>query len=204
MKAYGTTASLSCMKSRATNTNSTAMEERYSCHFPGCRKGAHCNCDICLDNINANLDCHSTFKSPLSLSFLLNAPMLNALHFLSILELSLHRDHVIVLKWSLLNNLNKKFKLLDGLLWNSRCVLYGSEFSSRSFTVLSGRVTEWSDRKIGYFIRKASNSRVHNPNTWNLEYESSLTLDNSMLFSAVAGVFKYRMSRALKSMNRGF
>ncbi|KAB5545017.1 hypothetical protein DKX38_013129 [Salix brachista] len=69
-------------------------------------------------------------------------------------------------------------------------------------------------RKIGYFIRKASTSRVHSnwtasavqldPNTWILEYESSLTLENSMLLSAVAGVFKYRMSRALKSMNPGF
>ncbi|KAF9677610.1 hypothetical protein SADUNF_Sadunf08G0125500 [Salix dunnii] len=125
-----------------------------------------------------------------------------------------------------------KYELRDGLLLNSRCVLYkvsngrgehmglafanrrGLLFSSRPFTVLSGRVTEWSDRKIGYLIRKASTSRVHrnwaasvvqlDPNTWILEYESSLTSDNFMLFSAVAGVFKYRMSRALKSMNPGF
>ncbi|KAJ6726001.1 SIGMA 1-TYPE OPIOID RECEPTOR-RELATED [Salix purpurea] len=84
-----------------------------------------------------------------------------------------------------------------GLAFANRRVLLKTEFSSRSLTVLSGRVTEWSDRKIGYFILKASTSRVHSnwaasavqldPTTWILEYESSLTLDNSMLFSAVAG-----------------
>ncbi|CAK7327072.1 unnamed protein product [Dovyalis caffra] len=122
----------------------------------------------------------------------------------------------------------------DGLLLNSRCVLYKSaieevsiwgwplqtagllktEFSSRSFTVLSGRVTEWSDGKIGSSIRKVNTSWVHrnwaasavqlDPNTWILEYERSLILDSSTLVSAVAEIFKYRMSRAMKSMNPVF
>jgi len=56
MKAYSTITSLFSMKSSATNTNNTAMEERDSCYFPGCRKGANCNCDICLASINATLD----------------------------------------------------------------------------------------------------------------------------------------------------
>ncbi|KAI7986962.1 hypothetical protein LOK49_LG14G00921 [Camellia lanceoleosa] len=69
----------------------------------------------------------------------------------------------------------------DNLLLNSHCSLYKSateevsiwgwplqtaglltaKFSSRSFTILSGRVTEWSDGKVSYSTGKANNSWVH-------------------------------------------
>jgi hypothetical protein len=44
-----------------TTTGSTAMEDerselRDSCYYPGCRKDANCNCEICLASINATLD----------------------------------------------------------------------------------------------------------------------------------------------------
>ena len=31
-------------------------ETRDSCYYPGCRKDANCNCEICLASINATLD----------------------------------------------------------------------------------------------------------------------------------------------------
>ncbi|KAJ6911072.1 hypothetical protein NC652_021646, partial [Populus alba x Populus x berolinensis] len=335
MKAYSTITSLFSMKSSATNTNNTAMEERDSCYFPGCRKGANCNCDICLASINATLDLMpvSIQKSSLTklsssranvectpLSFdtsvistprssscpKMDSPTLKSTARLTLnqkkekkkeprpfgfwgvffslvwglsllygvgngfswgvcrfLRPSFSSDMIISIgerSW-VVQDLNRRVRFLqselkdfvadgkvsncsfmnsiweinkDGLLLNSRCVLYKSaleevsiwgwplqtggllktEFSSRSFTVLSGRVTEWSDGKIGYSIRKANTSWVHrnwaasvvqlDPNTWILEYERRLMLDNSKLFSSVAGVLKYRMSRALKSMNPGF
>ncbi|XP_061987014.1 uncharacterized protein LOC133705687 [Populus nigra] len=335
MKAYSTITSLFSMKSSTTNTNSTAMEERDSCYFPGCRKGANCNCDICLVSINATLDLmpvsiqkSSLAKlsssranmecSPLSFDTSVistprssSCPKMDSPTLKSTARLTLNQKKekkkeprpfgfwgvFFSLVWGLsllygvengfswgvcrvvrpafssdmirsigerswvVQDSNRRLRFLqselkdfvadgkvsncsfmnsiweinkDGLLLNSRCVLYKSaveevsiwgwplqtggllktEFFSRSFTVLSGRVTEWSDGKIGYSIRKANTSWVHrnwaasvvqlDPNTWILEYESRLMLDNSMLFSAVAGVFKYRMSRALKSMNPGF
>ncbi|KAF5738644.1 hypothetical protein HS088_TW13G01545 [Tripterygium wilfordii] len=53
MKSHFTASSSS---SGTTSTTTTAMEERDSCYFPGCRKDANCDCDICLASINATLD----------------------------------------------------------------------------------------------------------------------------------------------------
>ncbi|KAK4357084.1 hypothetical protein RND71_022694 [Anisodus tanguticus] len=77
----------------------------------------------------------------------------------------------------------------DGFLLNSQCTLYKSiveelsiwgwplqtaglltaGFSARSYAILSGRLTEWSNGEIGYLIRKASAVQM-DPNTWILEY----------------------------------
>lgn len=122
----------------------------------------------------------------------------------------------------------------DGLLLNSHCRLYKTAmeevsiwgwplqtagllttgFSSRSFTILSGRVTEWSDGKVGYLIRKANTSWVHqkwgasvvqlNPNTWVLEYRRSSILDNSRLFSAAIEFLKYRISKMAGKVKQEF
>ncbi|KAE8077059.1 hypothetical protein FH972_015664 [Carpinus fangiana] len=122
----------------------------------------------------------------------------------------------------------------DGLLLNSRCTLYKSAmeevfiwgwplqtagllttgFSSRSFTILSGRVTEWSDGKVGFLIRKANTSWVHqkwgasvvqlNPGTWVLEYRRSSILDNSRLLSAAAEFVKYRISKMVGRVKQEF
>ncbi|KAL3578174.1 hypothetical protein D5086_019678 [Populus alba] len=335
MKAYSASTSQSSVKSSATNPNTTAMEERDSCYFPGCRKDANCNCDICLASINATLDLmpvtiqkssltklstshanvectHLSFDSSMvSTPRSISRPKMDSPALKSTARLTLSQKKVkkkkessfgswgvlfwLVLGSSLLfivetgfswgayrvlrpvfssdmvrsigerswavEDLNRRLRFLqselkgfvanvkvsncsfmdsiweinqDGLLLNSRCVLYKSameevsiwgwplqtagllktEFSSRSFIVLSGRVTEWSDGRIGYSIRKANTSWVHrnwaasvvqlDPNTWILEYERSLILHSSTLFSAVAEIFKYRMSRAMKSMNPVF
>ncbi|KAH8495754.1 hypothetical protein H0E87_018808 [Populus deltoides] len=304
MKAYSASTSQSSVKSSATNPNTTAMEERDSCYFPGCRKDANCNCDICLASINATLDLMpvtiqkssltklstsranvectplsfdtSIISTPRSISRpKMDSPALKSTARLTLNQKKVKKKKERVLRpvfssdmvrstgersWAV-QDLNRKLRFLqselkgfvangkvsncsfmdsiweinqDGLLLNSRCVLYKSameevsiwgwplqtagllktEFSSRSFTVLSGRVTEWSDGGIGYSIRKANTSWVHrkwaasvvqlDPNTWILEYERSLILNSSTLFSAVAEIFKYRMSRAMKSMNPVF
>ncbi|KAF4363519.1 hypothetical protein G4B88_022080 [Cannabis sativa] len=120
----------------------------------------------------------------------------------------------------------------DGLLLNSGCKLYKSTseeiriwgwplqtagllatgISSRSFTIISGRVTEWSDGKVGYVIRKTNSSWGHrkwgssavqfDPNTWILEYQRSATLENPRLVSAALAILKYRASRILGKMKQ--
>ncbi|KAJ6898771.1 hypothetical protein NC652_025329 [Populus alba x Populus x berolinensis] len=263
MKAYSASTSQSSVKSSATNPNTTAMEERDSCYFPGCRKDANCNCDICLASINATLDLmpvtiqkssltklstsHANVEcTPLSFDSSMvstprsiSRPKMDSPALKSTARLTLNQKKVkkkkewsfgswgvlfwLVLGSSLLfivetgfswgayrvlrpvfssdmvrsigerswavEDLNRRLRFLqselkgfvanvkvsncsfmdsiweinqDGLLLNSRCVLYKSameevsiwgwplqtagllktEFSSRSFTVLSGRVTE--------------------------------------------------------------
>ncbi|XP_009335326.3 uncharacterized protein LOC103928042 [Pyrus x bretschneideri] len=123
----------------------------------------------------------------------------------------------------------------DGLLLSSHCTLYKSAieevriwgwplqtaglltsgFSSRSFTILSGRVTEWSDGKVGgYVIRAPNTSWVQrswgasavrlDPNTWILEYWWSTTFDNQRLVSAALAFFKNMISRKLGKMQQKF
>uniref|UniRef100_A0A6N2NLC0 Uncharacterized protein n=1 Tax=Salix viminalis TaxID=40686 RepID=A0A6N2NLC0_SALVM len=110
MKAYGTTESLSCMKSRATNTNSTAMEERYSCHFPGCRKG-HVFSSVMIRSIGERSWAESEGKEGFKLQ-LYEFNMGNLQGF-------------IRLNSELIKEFRSKIRE-DGLLWNSRCVLYGT------------------------------------------------------------------------------
>ncbi|KAJ9154294.1 hypothetical protein P3X46_027647 [Hevea brasiliensis] len=122
----------------------------------------------------------------------------------------------------------------EGLLLNSQCELYKSAmeevsiwgwpwqtagllkigFSTRSFTVLSGGVTEWSNGMIGYSTIKANSSWVHrkwgasvvqlDPSTWVLEYRRSSILDCTRLSSAVAELFMYQMSKVMRKINRDF
>ena len=49
------------MRGALPESKSTAMEEdrsenRDSCYYPGCKKDANCDCEICLASINATLD----------------------------------------------------------------------------------------------------------------------------------------------------
>ncbi|KAL0323630.1 UNVERIFIED_CONTAM: hypothetical protein Sangu_1982300 [Sesamum angustifolium] len=123
----------------------------------------------------------------------------------------------------------------DGLLLHSRCVLYKSmieevsiwgwplqaagllkaDFSSLSFSIISGRVAEWSYVEAKYFIRKASNSSWEqgkwtasvvqlDPNTWILEYRRSFLMDNPKLFSAAGEFLKFRLTREIKKMMQEF
>ncbi|GAV81853.1 ERG2_Sigma1R domain-containing protein [Cephalotus follicularis] len=122
----------------------------------------------------------------------------------------------------------------DGLLLNSRCTLYKSlveevsiwgwplqtagllttGFSSRSFTVVSGRVTEWYDGKVGYSIRKANDSWVHrkwgasvvqlDANTWVLEYKNSLLVENSRFFSTALEFLKHWLQKMAGRIKQEF
>ncbi|KAJ7954867.1 ERG2/sigma1 receptor-like [Quillaja saponaria] len=303
------------------SSTTTTMEEdqsenRDSCYYPGCRKDANCNCEICLASINATLDLMpSSFqKSSLTklsssrpsvkstpISFdasilstprssscqIRSSPALKSTARLNVsqkmekakkkpdfwgnffrlaLGLSLILFMDFGLSWAVsgvlrpvlspdivkgvgekswvVQDLNGRLRFLqkelqgivngkvsncsyansvwevsqDGLLLNSRCTLYKSAteevsiwgwplqtagllttgFSCRSLTILSGRVTEWSDGQIGYLIRKANTSWVQkklgvsavqlDPNTWVLEYQRSSILDDLRLYSAASRV----------------
>ncbi|KAL5782636.1 hypothetical protein ACOSP7_007665 [Xanthoceras sorbifolium] len=309
-------------------------EGRDSCYYPGCRKDANCNCEICLASINATLDLmpfssltklsasrpnnNNVERTPISfdpsvvstprssscqMKMMVESPALKSTARLTVKEEVVEkrkRDRgsgfwgvyfklVLVLSFFLavefgfslvvsgvlrpelspqivrsvgerswmVQDLSRRLRFLqnelksivdgrvsncsysdskweisqDGLLLNSRCVLYKSTteevsiwgwplqtaglltagFSSRSFTILSGRVTEWSNGKIGFSIRKANNSWVHkkwgasvmqlDPNTWILEYRLSSILDNSRLLSAALELLNYRISRLVRTMN---
>ncbi|KAK9288946.1 hypothetical protein L1049_017417 [Liquidambar formosana] len=250
-------------------------ESRDSCYFPGCRKDANCNCEICLASINATLDLmpfsvqkssltklsapKPNLRSPVSFNpsimstprsstrRILQSPSLRSTARLSLQEKAKERKKergfgfkflrlvlgvsmVLAAEFGLswvvsgvlrpelttdmvrdvgekcwvVQDLNGKLRFLqkelqgfvhgkvsncsyihsvwemnqDGLLLHSRCTLFKSTteevsiwgwplqtagllatgLSPRSFTILAGRVTEWSNGKVGYSIRKANSS----------------------------------------------
>ncbi|KAG5375577.1 hypothetical protein IGI04_040173 [Brassica rapa subsp. trilocularis] len=120
----------------------------------------------------------------------------------------------------------------DGSMLNSKCVLYKSVieevsiwgwplqtaglfstgFSSSSITVLSGRVTEWSEGKFGYLIHEANTSWRRtkwstsvlqlDPNTWVLEYRLSSVMESSSLLSMAVDLLTRVMVQAAKDVNR--
>ncbi|KAI3459400.1 hypothetical protein Pfo_016063 [Paulownia fortunei] len=123
----------------------------------------------------------------------------------------------------------------DGLLLNSRCVLYESmieevsiwgwplpaagllaaEYSSRSFMIISGRVTEWSNGDAKYLVQDANNNSwaqekwtasvvQFDPNTWILEYRQSFLMDNAKLVSAAVEFLKFRLTKEFKKIKQEF
>ncbi|KAG2324132.1 hypothetical protein Bca52824_006860 [Brassica carinata] len=120
----------------------------------------------------------------------------------------------------------------DGPMLNSKCVLYkssteevsiwgwplqtaglfGTGFSSSSITVLSGRVTEWSEGKFGYSIHEANTSWRKtkwstsvlqlDPNTWVLEYSLSSVIESSSLLSLTIDLLTHMMVQGAKNVNR--
>ncbi|XP_059294028.1 uncharacterized protein LOC132047137 [Lycium ferocissimum] len=131
--------------------------------------------------------------------------------------------------------LNSTWKInQDGLLLASRCTLYKSMteelsiwgwplqtaglltagLSARSYAILSGRLTEWSNGEIGYLIRKANSSWTQqkwsasavqlDPNTWILEYSRSPLTENGKLVSAVLEFLKFRLRREVQKLKQEF
>lgn len=123
----------------------------------------------------------------------------------------------------------------DGLLLSSLCVLYKStseevsiwgwplqtagllaaDCSTRSFTVIAGRVREWSNGDADYLVRKADNSSwtqekwsasvvQFDPNTWILEYRRSLLGQNPKLVSAAVEFLRFRLTSQFKKMKKEF
>ncbi|KAA0049354.1 hypothetical protein IC582_012690 [Cucumis melo] len=118
----------------------------------------------------------------------------------------------------------------EGMILSSKCIMYKSAtetvsiwgwplqtagllrtgFSQRSFTILSGRLTEWSDGGIGYLVREANTSWVQkrwgasavqlDPNTWVLEYRQSSLLENSSLNTMAADFFKHWMRIVIRRL----
>ncbi|KAK1387816.1 Sigma non-opioid intracellular receptor 1 like [Heracleum sosnowskyi] len=305
-----------------------------SCYFPGCRKDANCNCEMCLASINATLDLMPLSVQRSSLTKLSSTPIsrtpvpfspnvlstpisrispvrmalspvmksnkklrfegdvkkkekrevgfvgvgLKRLFFGFCLVLVLEFGFSWVVSRGLrtelssdlvrnlgedswgLRDLNERFAYLsngvkgligvknlngsfvddtweinqDGLLLNSYLTLYKSvaeevriwgwplqtagllttTFSSKSYTVLSGRVTEWTNGKAGFVIRRASTSWTQEKwsasvvqldrNTWILEYKRSSITENAGLLSAVLEFLRFRITRLLQKMNQEF
>nr|XP_016489395.1 PREDICTED: uncharacterized protein LOC107809304 [Nicotiana tabacum] len=131
--------------------------------------------------------------------------------------------------------LNSTWKInQDGLLLTSRCTLYKSiseelsiwgwplqtaglltaGFSVRSYAILSGRLTEWSNGEIGYLIRKSNSSWTQgkwsasavqlDPNTWILEYSQSPLTENGKLVSAALEFLKFRLTREVQKLKQQF
>ncbi|XP_074307204.1 uncharacterized protein LOC141642323 [Silene latifolia] len=104
----------------------------------------------------------------------------------------------------------------DGMIMHSYCIMYRSAaeevivrgwplqtaglltagFSSRSFSVLSGRFTEWPEGNMAYVVRDKNSTWIlrkwgasvvkFDANTWIVEYKKSMFLDgSSILFDAV-------------------
>ncbi|KAI3525665.1 hypothetical protein L1887_04636 [Cichorium endivia] len=120
----------------------------------------------------------------------------------------------------------------DGLILRSRCQLYKSwmeevsiwgwplhsaglltsEFASRSFTVLSGTVTECSNGESSCSIRKANTSWEQanwstslwrlDQNTWILEYKRSFIFEKTTPFSSALEFFKFMMMKAIQCMKQ--
>lgn len=133
------------------------------------------------------------------------------------------------------SSLDFKWEIIqDGLLLNSRYTLYKTAveevsiwgwplqtaglltttFSSQSFTVLSGRVTEWTNGKAAYLIRKSNSSWIQGKwsasavhfdgNTWILEYKRSSIIENGNLLSAALEFLEFRITRQLQKMKQEF
>ncbi|KAL6548386.1 hypothetical protein OROGR_008807 [Orobanche gracilis] len=318
-----------------TTMDVTPSETRDIFYFPGCKKDANCNCDICIASINATLDLmpQSIHRSSLTkLSVSRPAIHRSPVHFSSSVdpytpkpiprirpmglsppsssaESSSSQEEVKTRKRDLgygvsvlrfilglilvcgadygvswivprvlnprlstdlvmylgenskdIGGLNRKFMFLknklegfvgenvssygsvdsvwkinqDGLLLKSRCILYKSvseevsiwgsplqtaglltaDQSSRSFSILWGRVTEWSNGEPGYFVRMANSSWtqgkwnssvVHlDPNTWILEYNHGYFLENSKLISTALDFLKSRITRKFGKLKQEF
>ncbi|KAL2469870.1 C-8 sterol isomerase [Abeliophyllum distichum] len=122
----------------------------------------------------------------------------------------------------------------DGLLLNSRCTLYKSikeevsiwgwplqtdglltaECSPRSFTIVSGKVSEWLNGEAKYLIRQVNSSWTQrkwgasavrfDPNTWLLEYRQSFLMQNPRLVSEAVKFLKFRLAREFEKMKQQF
>ncbi|OMO51775.1 ERG2/sigma1 receptor-like protein [Corchorus capsularis] len=329
---------LSATASSSVRSTTTTMEDdrgenRDSCYYPGCRKDANCNCEICLASINATLDLmpasvqKSSFtklsaskpkldRTPISFDSGLSTPRsissrlvqespalkstarvsfkekkekerknkgdFQSLFWKIFLGLSLVFGMEIGFSWVfygvlrptltrdlvrsigeralVVQDLKGKLRFLQnelrgfangkvsncsnsasiweidqgGSLLNSHCVLYKSAmeevriwgwplqtagllttgFSSRSFTILSGRVTEWSNGKVGFKTRKGNASWVQrrwgssviqlDPNTWIIEYRQNSIVENPRLFSATLELLRNRLTRIMTKITREF
>ncbi|KAK1417703.1 hypothetical protein QVD17_26837 [Tagetes erecta] len=116
----------------------------------------------------------------------------------------------------------------DGLMLRSRCRLYKSgmeevsvwgwplqtsgliatDFDSRSFTILSGRVTEWSNGELSGVIRNTNASWEQgkwsaslwrlDENTWILEYKRNFVFDNTRPYSSAMEFLRFKTMRSFQ------
>ncbi|KAK6117174.1 hypothetical protein DH2020_049053 [Rehmannia glutinosa] len=279
----------SSVKSSTTMEANPSETRDNSFYFPGCRKDANCNCEICIASINATLDLmpnsiHRSSltklsvsrpvirRSPVSLpSSDLSTPKLSArirsvnlspptsstentsfqekkakrrkkesgygvfvvrFHLGLILVFGLEYGVSwmvsMVLKAKLSSDLvtnlgenskniegiNGKFYFLKNELEGLTAGLITADYSMRSFSIISGRVTEWSTGEADYFVRIANSSWTQkkwsssvvqlDPNTWILEYRQSFLLENGKFVSTVMDFLKFRLTKAFEKLKQEF
>ncbi|KAJ8547294.1 hypothetical protein K7X08_010880 [Anisodus acutangulus] len=115
-----------------------------------------------------------------------------------------HKDFVVVKQeWAALR-IQAAFEELSIWGWPLQTAgLLTAGFSARSYAILSGRLTEWSNGEIGYLIRKASAVQM-DPNTWILEYTLNPLTENRKLVSAVLEFLKFRLRREVQKLQLEF
>ncbi|XP_076903072.1 uncharacterized protein LOC143558023 [Bidens hawaiensis] len=120
----------------------------------------------------------------------------------------------------------------DGLMLRSQCQLYKSgmeevsiwgwplqtsglvttDFGSRSFTILSGRATEWSNGESSGLVRTANTSWEQekwsnsvwrlDENTWIVEYKRSFMFDNTRPVSSTMEFLRFKIMKSFQWMKQ--
>ncbi|KAE8688424.1 UDP-glucose:flavonoid 7-O-glucosyltransferase [Hibiscus syriacus] len=106
---------------------------------------------------------------------------------------------------SMMQDLNAKMRSKNLGMATATAGLLATGFSSKSFTILSGRVTEWSNGKHGFVTRKANASWEQSkwgasvvqldPKTWIIEYQRCSILEHPRLISATLELLKHRLTK---------
>ncbi|XP_026434967.1 uncharacterized protein LOC113332657 isoform X3 [Papaver somniferum] len=130
----------------------------------------------------------------------------------SIWELNLE-DSLVVSRCKLYESMAEEVSIWGWPLQTAGLLSTG--FSSRSVTILSGRVTEWPNGKLGYSVRNSNSStwllqRMSasavqlDSNTWVLEYRRSSILENSRLLFTAMEFLKNRLARVVAEIEQQF
>ncbi|RZC48897.1 hypothetical protein C5167_017318 [Papaver somniferum] len=130
----------------------------------------------------------------------------------SIWELNLE-DSLVVSRCKLYESMAEEVSIWGWPLQTAGLLSTG--FSSRSVTILSGRVTEWPNGKIVYSVRNSNSStwllqRMSasavqlDSNTWVLEYRRSSMLESSILLFTAMELLKNRLARVVAEIEQQF
>ncbi|MCL7041374.1 hypothetical protein MKW94_003776 [Papaver nudicaule] len=120
-------------------------------------------------------------------------------------------DSLVVSRCKLYKSMTEEVSIWGWPLQTSGLISTG--FSSRSVTILSGRVTEWPNGKLGYSVRQSNSSawllqRMSasavqlDSNTWILEYRRSSILENSRLILTALEFLKMRLARVVAEIEQ--
>ncbi|KAH9627321.1 hypothetical protein KSS87_012681 [Heliosperma pusillum] len=120
----------------------------------------------------------------------------------------------------------------DGFIMHSYCIMYRSAaeevivrgwplqtaglltagFSSRLFSIMSGRLTEWPEGNLAYVVRDKNSTWIlrkwgasvvkFDANTWIVEYKKSMFLDSPSILLAAVKFLNFRITRVVVRMRQ--